>query len=637
MFGFRFLHNLGDAKKEVIDPPPPPTQADGAKWNRFGDSEIDGFPEELANFLFWSEDFHGRSEEREGETEFSVFMDPVVLGESEKIDGKAECAALKETVKTEVNRESPVSEEIESDIFEDCIDREKEDGSVSMQSDSDNLVVNEDGKENGGGETEGIVSMEICSYVHEDEKKINEDKTESSVFMENGPDLHHDDTKEEIRGAIIVENENDVHEEEGRNIGGNETENSVLLENASSVNEDDKKIDENETESSVFRDDGFELHHNSKREEEEEEEREGPVFVETDTVTTTSKFQYLSEKDVSGFIEEPTTLRFSFREFIMSPDVSAISDKEFSELDSEKEDTVAEEEREGSLQEKVSVHSTDNNNIDVPFRFESEAFGGTDSSSDDEDCYLFNENSVTSDSESESSSSSGLIWGNSNINNIDDDDLVGFQFLGGGKNVGDRVESEILKLMMRDEKRTEGVVEKQSSKVSEFGVHDICYENGYIEMEPSMKGLRSLKDQKEGSHHHEEMAWRKTEEATRWLEELGESESDDDDDFEWEHDDLVEQLKLELRNSRQGGLATILEEEEEEEEEEEKTEETESPRVEKTESPRVVEDLRQLKIEEKLEYKDQIDEIERVYKIYAEKMRKLDILNYQTMHALGEN
>jgi hypothetical protein len=38
-----------------------------------------------------------------------------------------------------------------------------------------------------------------------------------------------------------------------------------------------------------------------------------------------------------------------------------------------------------------------------------------------------------------------------------------------------------------------------------------------------------------------------------------------------------------------------------------------------------------------VEHKDQMNEIEKVYKSYAEKMRKLDILNYQTMHALGKN
>ncbi|TKY69683.1 structural constituent of ribosome [Spatholobus suberectus] len=227
------------------------------------------------------------------------------------------------------------------------------------------------------------------------------------------------------------------------------------------------------------------------------------------------------------------------------------------------------------------------------------------------------------------------------------DDSIVYQFLG-GKNGGEGFESEILKLMMREE-RTEEVEEKQSScdgKVSEFSAHGIFSEDGYVEMEPCMKGLKYfnahgfggkesakavVKDQKEGLQNGEEDCRNGLEkrEETRWEDELSESESDEGD-FEWEHDDLVEQLKLELKNSRQGGLATILEEEEEEEEEAEE-EVVEKERV----SPRAVEDQKPLEIEEKLEYKDQIDEIEKVYKSYAEKMKKLDILNYQTMHALG--
>ena len=41
--------------------------------------------------------------------------------------------------------------------------------------------------------------------------------------------------------------------------------------------------------------------------------------------------------------------------------------------------------------------------------------------------------------------------------------------------------------------------------------------------------------------------------------------------------------------------------------------------------------------EEKMEFKDHMREIQKVHKCYQEKMRKLDILNYQTMHALGNN
>ncbi|KAJ1386801.1 hypothetical protein SESBI_40492 [Sesbania bispinosa] len=120
----------------------------------------------------------------------------------------------------------------------------------------------------------------------------------------------------------------------------------------------------------------------------------------------------MSGQDISGLIEEPTTLRFSFQEFHVGPDVSVVSDnvcaktriivdKEVSELDSE-EDPVKQEEREKLVQERVFIPSTN-----VPFHFGNDAFGGTDSP--DEDYFLSNENSLTSYSESESSGSSGLF------------------------------------------------------------------------------------------------------------------------------------------------------------------------------------------------------------------------------------
>ena len=643
--GFRFLQ-VGDAKTELNVQP---SQAD---------SEVNGFSEELASFLFWSEDAHGGGGERERESESSAFME-----DSEKRVGETECSGLMEThsdddiyedsEETEVHTDNSVLKKVESYVHEDGVESGTEqDGSGCIESGSAKSAIREDGEKD-GGEVEGLVFMEIESDPLECGKKMDEDETESSVFMENGSGVHHDSMKKEeeegTKRPVSVDADSDVHE----NIKKSdkvETESSVFMGSCSGVYEDGEKMDENKAEISVFMESGPNIHANSKKGEEEEAKEggggtEAPIFVETDIATSTSKCQYMSRKDtISRFIEEPTAMSFSFREFYMGPpcvlsvsdnactDTKIIADTEFSVLDSEEEDSVAQEGTEDSVQEQVSKPSTTH----IPFGFENEVFGGTDSS--DEDDFLFNENSLASDSESESSSSSGLIWGNSNKV----EDSIAYQFLG-GKSVDEGFETEILKLIMREE-RIEGVEEKQSS----------C--DGYIEIEPGKKDFKSLnahdfggvdcakavdKDQKEGAEHGEKACrngLKKTEEA-RWEKELSESDSDEpyEDDFEWEHDDLVEQLKLELKNARQGGLATILEEEKEEEEEEEEEQEEKEEEV-VMESPKVmVEDLEPLKTEEKLEYKDQVDEIEKVYKSYAEKMRKLDILNYQTMHALGEN
>ncbi|XP_058777296.1 uncharacterized protein LOC131651645 [Vicia villosa] len=448
----------------------------------------------------------------------------------------------------------------------------------------------EEEKEEEEDEEIGEDSLEEIDYdVHQNGGKIDETETEDSVFMENISDFI----------------------EDGNKIDENDTEGYIVKDDEFEIHDIYEKMDEIESQLSVFGDEGFDVHGDNKMEEETEQKTEDSVLVESDTKTiATSKYEYSSEKDMSGFVEEPMTFRFSFREFFTSPNISSISNnvhKEFSNIDSDK-DFVTEKEE----QKEDHIHSTDKQ---IPF--EGEVFGGIDSS--DEDYFIFNENSVTSDSESESSSSSGLIWSNGNINKIDDS--FSYDFLG-----SEKFESEILKLMMRDERKG-GVEENPSSfddKVSNF---EVFSENEYIEMEPNMKGLKAfiehglnfeVKDEKQGM--------KKSEEA-KCEEELNESESDEDeDDFEWEHEDIVEQLKLELKNSRQGGLATIIEEVEDEDEQEQEVKE----------SPKVVQELKPMKIEVKLlEFKDQMNEIQKVYNNYAEKMKKLDILNYQTMHALG--
>uniref|UniRef100_A0A5B7BJ40 Ribosomal protein L34Ae n=1 Tax=Davidia involucrata TaxID=16924 RepID=A0A5B7BJ40_DAVIN len=82
----------------------------------------------------------------------------------------------------------------------------------------------------------------------------------------------------------------------------------------------------------------------------------------------------------------------------------------------------------------------------------------------------------------------------------------------------------------------------------------------------------------------------------------------------WEHQELIEQLKMELRKVRATGLPTILEE---------------------SESPKIAEDLKPWKIDEKFQHEDPMDELHKLYKSYRERMRKFDILNYQKMYAIG--
>ncbi|XP_068638231.1 uncharacterized protein [Aristolochia californica] len=92
------------------------------------------------------------------------------------------------------------------------------------------------------------------------------------------------------------------------------------------------------------------------------------------------------------------------------------------------------------------------------------------------------------------------------------------------------------------------------------------------------------------------------------------SSTDSDSDSLWEHQDLIEQLRMELKKVRAIGLPTILEE---------------------SESPKTMFDLKPWKFEEKFLQEDPMDELQKFYKSYRERMRKFDILNYQKMYAIG--
>lgn len=82
----------------------------------------------------------------------------------------------------------------------------------------------------------------------------------------------------------------------------------------------------------------------------------------------------------------------------------------------------------------------------------------------------------------------------------------------------------------------------------------------------------------------------------------------------WEHQDLIEQLKMELKRVRAFGLPTIFEE---------------------SETPKTIDDLKPWKIEDTFLPEDPMDELHKFYKTYRERMRKFDILNYQKMYAIG--
>ncbi|XP_052167776.1 uncharacterized protein LOC127784493 [Oryza glaberrima] len=91
-------------------------------------------------------------------------------------------------------------------------------------------------------------------------------------------------------------------------------------------------------------------------------------------------------------------------------------------------------------------------------------------------------------------------------------------------------------------------------------------------------------------------------------------EEEDELESLWEHQDLIEQLKLELKKVRSIGLPTILEE-------------SETPKA-------PMEDLKPWRIDAKFLREDPMDELNKFFKSYRERMRKFDILCYQKMYAI---
>ncbi|KAF8109380.1 hypothetical protein N665_0097s0034 [Sinapis alba] len=101
-----------------------------------------------------------------------------------------------------------------------------------------------------------------------------------------------------------------------------------------------------------------------------------------------------------------------------------------------------------------------------------------------------------------------------------------------------------------------------------------------------------------------------------------EEEEEEEEGFEslWEHQNLIEQLKMEMKKVKAiGGLQTIHEEEEEDD------------------CPKIMEELKPWKIEEEKRSKhvDTIGEVHKFHRSYRERMRKLDILGFQKSFALG--
>lgn len=360
-------------------------------------------------------------------------------------------------------------------------------------------------------------------------------------------------------------------------------------------------------------------------------ETEDSGFVETVSNLSTDLYEYTSGRVINGYMEEPKAMSFIVRELYVDWGSSKISDYQIPNKASE-----GQEKGEDSVE---SVEALENEEDEKPVadqkppeKFSTKKFPDAEielGEVEGDDC------SVVSDSIQDP------------VSSTKDHDVgsLNYEFLI-YRNVGQRLEPQsfgfqddegdhIVKFDMEDDQFLDvSIPDGKAIAFSDQTDDSESSDEEYIELlEPQLRiNSQQLEEVENKGEDKEELVQDETQATNTIVQSAGEENGlqqtkfgldlDDDNELESpeEHDDIIEQIKREIKNVRTGGLPTISEEDQ-------------------SESTKMVENLKlkPLKIEEKLEYKDRIAEIQKVYKSYAEKMRKLDILNNQTMHAIGES
>ncbi|CAL1357766.1 unnamed protein product [Linum trigynum] len=319
----------------------------------------------------------------------------------------------------------------------------------------------------------------------------------------------------------------------------------------------------------------FKFEYQSYRGEEEEEEQEQIEFQPSSpldsipTASTTSKYAFLSGKDFSHYVEEPEAVRLTVKECFLGSDEGFAAAGEVSKV-VEPEFLVEEK------VEEIPTNVSEDAATEAEF-FDQEASIGKGKKAIDfelppEDLFMGDE------MELESIASSSGFMSRSLCSTSDDDGFFS------------DCDSE-----------KEGMMNFLNSLNYEEGVDDPEDEESQPEVGSKVNDPNVSKDDPFKSDSKDDPSGWDSEDSGNGLEIL------------WEHQELIEQLKMELKNVKATGLPTILEDDE-------------CPKI-------VMEDLKPWKIEEKFHHEDRMSELHKFYKSYRERMRKFDILNYQKMYA----
>ncbi|GMI87385.1 hypothetical protein HRI_002407800 [Hibiscus trionum] len=326
---------------------------------------------------------------------------------------------------------------------------------------------------------------------------------------------------------------------------------------------------------------------------------------------STSKYEFLYRKSISGFIEEPTTKSFTLHELHMgSIDSSNCNGGILDSSDSVGADFGKVEVEVGRTEETNAVYEDKTEECALRFSFQKsfdfEKHIKAIKEEDPIENYVGNplvertieqpEQDVKDAREKTEQSVESFIA------EIETEDIF-------EEEAEDSAESCVTEKILETEKTgdffestvIDKYLEKWHQENVEHGNHErntcvSCEKAAIFEGPINLGQTQSEEDDKE------------TESMVLSEKTIGQNMKDDEDD----DDDLIERLKMEVKIARTGGLPTILED---------------------FESPKMV--VEPLQIDEKYDHKDHIAEIQKVYKSYSDKMRKLDILNSQTMHAIS--
>ncbi|XP_027188083.1 uncharacterized protein [Cicer arietinum] len=292
-----------------------------------------------------------------------------------------------------------------------------------------------------------------------------------------------------------------------------------------------------------------------------------------DVSANTNKYEFISRTSFSQFLDQPEAENFAVKEFFIH-----------SNDDFPLENCVTND-CEEVVNEKTLDNFTENVHIEeVSEKLKNELSTEQKPSEPYSHNFLFDDDFICSTSDSDSISSLGDGF-------LSDTDF-------GTTTEHDTLENNEKDLDFVNKKSIENL--DFGYEPDEFGEEDedIMNELGRLEEE-----TRLQKSSVNSKHEQSSLTGLDLEESNRF-------------DTLWEHQDLIEQLKMELKKVRATGLPTILED---------------------SEYPKIMEDLKPWKIDEKFQHGNSTttNELPKFYKSYRERMRKFDILNYQKMYALG--